>query len=493
MKILLSWEAFGNDYERETNKANPQGPTLSFHQYFYESNGYDQHILLSARGKQGDQKQVQLLKDTILYVYEGRKVELRFIPIEDIVDMNEVRRKVASLLEELKEHELHFFISPGTSAMQVAWHLIHIERTDLNTTLLQTVGARDTADGKPKLKFIELEKSTTPGTLIAKEQEEKTASYYKVGESLITPSIEKVYSLARKAAAAEQVTVLISGATGSGKENLASYIHESSSRKGKAFIAVNCSAFDDNLLLSQLFGYKKGAFTGATEDRKGLFKEADGGTIFLDEIGDISSFTQQALLRVLQSGEFLPIGSAKTEKVNVRVITATHRNLRELCVKEKFRWDLFYRISTAELKLPSLQERGQEEINTYLDYMIEHEGKQLGKKYQLKLSKKVKEYLLAYPYPGNLREMRNIITTLYVFEEGKEVDSLEFLPEIPEDVHSNSLNHDEYLAPYHKQLLIRLMKHTNGNLSKATKLYGKVKNTLVKDLEKHGVDVEEFR
>ena len=171
-----------------------------------------------------------------------------------------------------------------------------------------------------------------------------------------SPPILQAIELAKKVAATD-TTVLLLGETGTGKEIFAQAIHEASTRNNKTFMAINCSAFNRDLLESELFGHRAGAFTGAAKDKKGLFEEADGGTIFLDEIGEMPVELQARLLRVLETGEFIKLGDTKTIKVNVRIIAATNRNLQQEIEEEKFRSDLFYRLSTFQISLPSLKER----------------------------------------------------------------------------------------------------------------------------------------
>ena len=195
---------------------------------------------------------------------------------------------------------------------------------------------------------------------------------------IITDTLRPIYDNAFKVAQADNVTVLITGETGTGKEHLANYIHHNSPRKSKVFIPINCSAFSDNLLESRLFGYKKGAFTDAKEDTKGIFEIANGGSVFLDEIGDISPYMQQSLLRVIQQKEITPIGGTP-RTVDVRIITATNKILSTECSEGRFRWDLYYRLSTVEVKLPALLERGEKEIKLLLEHFIKVKRKVFGR------------------------------------------------------------------------------------------------------------------
>ena len=201
--------------------------------------------------------------------------------------------------------------------------------------------------------------------------------------------------------------VLITGESGTGKDLISMALHNLSSREDKPFVVQNCSAIPDTLLESKLFGYKKGAFTGATGDRVGLLKAADGGTVFLDEIGDMSLHLQSRILRVIQNSEIKPLGDTRTRKINVRIISATNKDLREAVAKKKFREDLFYRINVLPLHLPPLRER-KKDIPLLLNYFLKRECLKLGIS-QRRISKKALRYLEDYPWEGNIRELENFV------------------------------------------------------------------------------------
>ena len=211
-------------------------------------------------------------------------------------------------------------------------------------------------------------------------------------------------------------TVLICGETGTGKELIARAIHTLSNRSTRAFIRVNCAAIPSSLIASELFGHEKGAFTGALQRRLGRFESADGGTIFLDEIGDLPMETQIALLRVLQEREFERIGSSQPISVDVRMVTATNRNLRLAVDAGTFRQDLFYRLNVFPIQIPSLRER-MDDIPLLVEYLIERYAKKAGKKIR-NISKKTLELFQAYDWPGNIRELQNVIERAVVLCDG---------------------------------------------------------------------------
>ena len=245
-----------------------------------------------------------------------------------------------------------------------------------------------------------------------------------VGKS---PAMLRVYQLVRDVAQVD-TTVLIEGETGTGKELIARAIHSSSGRKQKPFIAANCAGLTDSILTSQLFGHKRGAFTGAVNDQEGLFEAAEGGTLFLDEIGDIPSNVQTALLRVLQEKEITRLGEAKPRKVNVRVVAATHHNLSEDVVRGTFRADLLYRIRIARIQLPALRER-REDIpllaQAFLSLICTTTRKIIDR-----LAPDTLHRLMSYPWPGNVRELRSAIEFSVISCKGTDVLPADLPPEI---------------------------------------------------------------
>jgi formate hydrogenlyase transcriptional activator len=211
-------------------------------------------------------------------------------------------------------------------------------------------------------------------------------------------------------------TVLILGETGTGKELIARAIHNRSKRVGHAFIRVNCAAIPPSLIASELFGHEKGSFTGAIQQRMGRFEAADGGTIFLDEVGDLPAETQIALLRVLQEREFERVGSVKPISIDVRVIAATNRDLDNAVADGTFRKDLFYRLNIFPIRIPSLRER-VDDIPLLLEYFVERYAKKAGKKIK-NISKKTYDLFQRYEWPGNIRELHNVVERAIILCDG---------------------------------------------------------------------------
>lgn len=226
------------------------------------------------------------------------------------------------------------------------------------------------------------------------------------------------------------LTVLIHGESGVGKEVFSQIIHSLSSRKHNSFIAVNCGAIPEGTIDSELFGHEKGSFTGAVDARKGYFETVNGGTIFLDEIGEMPLGTQARLLRVLETGEFIRVGSSKVQKTDVRVVAATNKDLLELTQKGKFREDLYYRLSTVPIRVPALRDRKEDIPLLFRRFSLDFSERY--KSAPIQLTDDAKDALINYPWPGNIRELKNIAEQVSVLSESKQVTSQDlkrFLPD----------------------------------------------------------------
>ena len=257
------------------------------------------------------------------------------------------------------------------------------------------------------------EERTRNENLALREQIDRDSMFEDIVGS--SDALRKVLRQVSKVAPSDS-TVLILGETGTGKELVARAIHKRSRRSERAFIGVNCAAIPPSLIASELFGHEKGAFTGATQRRLGRFESANGGTIFLDEVGDLPPEIQIALLRVLQEREIERVGSNRAIPVDVRVLAATHRDLDTLVADGKFRQDLLYRLSVVPIQIPSLRERA-DDIPVFVDYFIGRFGKKVGKKFK-SIDKRTAELFEAYQWPGNVRELQNVIERAVILSEG---------------------------------------------------------------------------
>lgn len=303
-----------------------------------------------------------------------------------------------------------------------------------------------------------------------------------VGKSF---ALSDVISQARKVAATD-VSVLINGETGTGKEVFARAIHSESQRRSEAFLALNCSAFSRELLESELFGYKAGAFTGAVKDKRGLLEEANHGTIFLDEIGEMALELQSKLLRVLETGEFVKVGDTKTTHVDVRILSATNRNLKEEIASGRFREDLYFRLSVFRIMLPPLRQR-KEDILLLARQFIERYAKQIGRPAPV-LSSEAKSLFLSYPWPGNVREMMNAVEHALIVCDGEITRH-----DLPIDMLSgdtSTADDDAFdLKSVERNHIIKVLHHTHGNKTETARLLKIGLTTLYRKIEEYGITV----
>ena len=300
-------------------------------------------------------------------------------------------------------------------------------------------------------------------------------------------ALKDAVSLARKVSGTD-VPVLLTGETGTGKEVFAQAIHYNSKRAGQNFVAVNCSSFSKELLESEMFGHKAGSFTGALKDKKGLFEEADNGTIFLDEIGEMAFELQAKLLRILETGEYIKIGDTKPTRVNVRVVAATNRNLPEEITAGRFREDLFYRLSVFQIHLPPLRERAGD---------VRILAKAFVKDFSVRLARPVTEITPAFlealeqqPWKGNIRELRNLIERSLIVCESERLD----VADLPLDIQNTHYEQSDETTPGSFELsamerrhIARVLEYTKGNKTEAARLLKIGLTTLYRKIEEYGV------
>ena len=283
--------------------------------------------------------------------------------------------------------------------------------------------------------------------------------------------------------------IAIYGASGTGKELIAKAIHISSQRKDFPFLAINCAAIPESLLESELFGYKKGAFTGAAKNHKGIFTRAHNGTIFLDEIGDMPLTIQAKLLRVLQEKTFEPLGAVEPVSVDVRIIVATNKDLREEVKKKNFREDLFYRIHVIPIKLPSLQDR-KEDIPPLVEHFIGKYNEAMGKKVKA-ITPAAMQKLMLHDWPGNVRELENTIEFAVAMTNGNSLTEDLILKK--KNTLNGLLSLQEARAGFEKKYLQNLLEITGGNVSKAAELAGKYRADLYNLMKKYDITPQDFK
>ncbi len=311
-----------------------------------------------------------------------------------------------------------------------------------------------------------------------------------LGTDLIaeSPAMRRVVETARKVAPFD-TTVLITGESGTGKEVLAKFIHKNSRRRKGPFVPVNCSAIPENLLEAELFGYKKGSFSGAYTDKRGIVEEASGGTLFLDEIGDLPLQLQVKVLRLIQEKEIKPIGETKPKKVDVRIVCATNRNLKRLVEEGRFREDLFYRINVIHIHIPPLRER-KEDILPLAYFFIKKTAEKFGVETKV-LSERARRELLGYDWKGNVRELENTIERSFILSDIKTIDQIYFEEQREDSPVSGSYTG---VKPYHvakeefeRNYLKRLLEVAEGNISKASRLSGKTRAEIYRMMKKYGL------
>lgn len=307
-----------------------------------------------------------------------------------------------------------------------------------------------------------------------------------LGESA---AVEKIRSLIIKVSRS-QAPVYISGPSGSGKELVAKLIHQQSARSGNPFIAVNCGAIPSELMESEFFGHLKGSFTGAHADKEGLFTSANGGTLFLDEVADLPLSMQVKLLRVIQEKSVRPIGANQEQTIDVRILSATHKNLEKLVSEEEFREDLFYRLNVIPIHIAPLAER-REDINI----LIKHFLQRISPDESIKLTKAAHQALLNYSFPGNVRELENILERACALADNNIIDEIDL--NLREPIQSKK-NQDgfspgdepieNYLERTEKQALLLALKRCNGRKTDAAKLLGMTFRSFRYKLTKYGID-----
>ncbi len=310
-----------------------------------------------------------------------------------------------------------------------------------------------------------------------------------------SPRMNQIFTLIRQVGGTK-TNVLITGESGTGKELAARAIHELSPRAKQPFVVINCSAIPDTLMESELFGYVKGAFTGAAANKKGLFEIADGGTVFLDEIGDLSSLMQVKLLRVIQEKEFIPVGDTRTVKVDVRLISATNKDLEQEVIQGNFREDLYYRLNVVHLHLPPLRER-TEDIPLLAQFFLEKYSKELGKDVR-SISSYALDAMLEYSFPGNIRELENIIERSVALENSSIIlpESLTLSKHKQEDkkeplspllLTPAGMDLEKEMSQLEKEIILQALRMSNGVIKKAAELLSLSFRSMRWKIQKYGL------
>ena len=315
------------------------------------------------------------------------------------------------------------------------------------------------------------------------------ARYWRDGIVTRSPAMEKLLAQARRVALSE-AAVCIYGASGTGKELLARSIHRAGPRAEAPFVAVNCGAIPEGLLESELFGHRKGAFTGAIQDRRGLFQAANGGTLFLDEIGDMPPALQVKLLRALEEGAIRPVGAAEEVAVDVRIISATHRRLEERIASGEFREDLYYRLNVVKLELPTLAAR-REDIPALAAHVLARFAAQY-KRPRLAISAEAMDLLVAAPWPGNVRQLLNVMEQVVALSSADWIPASAVRSALG-DTPQSLTPLDEARRAFERDYLVRILKITAGNVTRAARLAGRNRTEFYRLLERHGLTPKMFK
>ena len=482
MNILFAWIGLTDlQISREKTDAG-LGPIA---QALKERN-FDQIVLLSDHAP-------KVGRDFVKWLSEKRRIKilLKNTKLSSPTAFGEIYEKASEVIQdtlrgETKEHNLAFHLSPGTPAMAAVW--IILSKTRFPAELIESSKEKGlstasvpfdiSADYIPDL----LSKPDDDLVKLAEGLEIEAPQF----DSIIyrCRAMKRVILMARRVAS-RNVPVLILGESGTGKELFARAIHRSSPRNSNPFITVNCGAIPHDLVESELFGHKKGAFTGAVSSRAGYLEEASGGTLFLDEIGDLPLNAQVKLLRVLQEGKLNRLGSTQSVNVDLRIISATNKDLRSEVSKERFREDLFHRLAVAILNIPPLRER-EGDLGCIISHflkIINQESKDQPGHQEKKLSISGKNALTKHPWPGNVRELYNTILRAVIWSKGSTIDENDIkdsLLPVLQDENSDTLNQSigngfdiqvvitKVIAHY----LEKALNKSGGNKSKAANLLG---------------------
>jgi len=399
-----------------------------------------------------------------------------------------------SFLDPFEKEQLYTIGRPyNTNRLDFDQAFVDIPRLTL-TALAQLTEILEIGVSEIEAYHLEMTKKERVISQLTKELKDRYRFDRIIGKSA---PMKSLYDLLDKICASES-TVLVQGENGTGKELVARAIHYNSPRKDKPFVIQNCSAFNDNLLDSELFGHVKGAFTGAIRDKKGLFEVADGGTFFLDEIGDMTPSLQVKVLRVLQEGTFMPVGGTETRKVDVRILAATNKDLRKMVEDSSFREDLYYRVNVINLVVPPLRKR-KEDIPMLIDHFLQsqsdHQTKTRGGKHvPKKISKKAMRRLLEYEWPGNIRELENEIERLVVLAGDDEVITEEMLSS--KILESGGKGEEarlkgrlrDALESVEKEMIAEGLNRTNGNKTRLAKELGISRANLIMKVQKYNLE-----
>lgn len=464
MRILISWQAATHDFLLKEGRKigiNKNGTHCELYQNAFD---YEKHIFLCSSSEQKGDTFFTHLYNHLRTAFQ-KEIEPIFLNIKNVTNVEELLNTIRKLLINYLEDDIEIFISPGTPAMQTVWYLLGLEFS--NIKLFQVTPPKHRNDVVYKKTYVAIHPSISSALTIKEKIEKEPTRSKDIHKS---KSVQTIYDLAVEIATPYPITTLILGQTGTGKEWIAKHIHQKSPRREKNFLPINCAGMNDELLASELFGHKKGAFTNAITDRDGAFKRADKGTLFLDEIGDISKKMQQTLLRVLQEGVIYKLGSHDPIKVDVRIITATNKKLWKLVENGTFRADLYYRLAVAEIETIPFEHFSSEEREEYFKFFIDKWKRKLKRRKKIHFTKQVKRKLDLHPFPGNFRELENLIARFYTYSKQDGLITMDMIPHrIQFPIGSSfSLN----IVDVQNAHISKVFKMFNGNKTKMSEALG---------------------
>lgn len=479
---LITWVGATDHECAESNRGSDLGPIATA---LSEKKRYDRIYLLTNYDFDRSKRYCTWLET--ITEYDSSTIDLYSVDLISPIDYADIYTQVSSNLQQAglprNNVELTFHVSPGTPAMAAIW--IILAKTRFPAKLIQT--SREKGVESVDF-FFDLAGDFLPEYL---NRSDERVNRLVSAVQPSSPEFGKIVhqsqvvagqiSLARRIAAYD-VPVLILGETGTGKELFAEAIHAASSRAGQPFIAVNCGAFTAELASSELFGHKKGAFTGATADRKGHFLEASGGTLFLDEVGDLPLDTQVRLLRALQSHEITPLGQSKPVQINARILAATHRDLVADVASGRFREDLFHRLAVGILQLPPLRERTGD-VELLVQHFLESINADSAGKPEAQhksITQSAKHFLLSHHWPGNIRELYHTLLRAAIWSTGTEITEKDIRAAMLPVTRTQSSNQSHLISPDF-ELQARLDEFARGYIEQALRQSGQRK-TVAADL-----------
>ena len=511
-KILLTWLGVTDIKSSRQETEGHLGPIAGA----VTKREYTNVYILSCHSKKDDSSYKKWLKSvtSVNVAIENIKIKIKH-PMDFGSIYDSAKQFTYEIEKKYKNGKLIFALSPGTPAMAAVW-IILSKTLFPQAELIESSIQDDKGDYQVRTASVPFDISAERimDMLLGPDEKLKMLmlNLPQISDNFPEiihqcPKMKRAIAMARHAAI-RNVPVLLLGESGTGKELFAKVIHTESLRAKNDFVPVNCGALSSELIESELFGHVKGAFTGAVNDKRGYFRQANGGTLFLDEIGDFDFNLQVKLLRVIQEEEIMPLGANKSEKVDIRIIAATHKNLMEEVAKGNFRDDLFYRLAVSIIHIPPLRERGKD-IDLLVDYFMNRINDEFAKQPNYKGPKKIASaariVLHNYQWPGNVREMENTLARAAMWTPDSTIDKQDITDSIipaTSKVHNNLLNRplgthlkiDKIMDEVAKHYLQRAWRESCGNKTIASKLIGLENHqNFTNWMKKHNVKPSEYR